>query len=137
MAGYAVVKVVGVSFPNEDGSSRREILEALYDDFWTEGREGEIEVSLRREPDNPHDPNAVAVHAKAPGVSGQVGYVPRQGAEEIGALLQDEALVVSARVESMGVARNGLVGISVEVQANEVPVPEVVTDEDGNEYEFD
>jgi HIRAN domain len=37
-------------------------------------------LELRRDPDNPHDPNAIAVHA--PG-GPQVGWVPRELAEEL------------------------------------------------------
>jgi hypothetical protein len=37
-------------------------------------------LELRRDPDNPHDPNAIAVHA--PG-GPQVGWVPRKLAEEL------------------------------------------------------
>ena len=36
-------------------------------------------LELRRDPDNPHDPNAIAVHAGG----AQVGWVPRAVAEEI------------------------------------------------------
>jgi hypothetical protein len=39
------------------------------------------ELELRRDPDNPHDPNAIAVHG--PGGGEQVGWVPRELAEEI------------------------------------------------------
>jgi hypothetical protein len=37
-------------------------------------------LELRRDPDNPHDPNAIAVHA--PG-GPQVGWVPRELAEQL------------------------------------------------------
>jgi HIRAN domain len=38
-------------------------------------------LELRRDPGNEHDPNAIAV--RAPGDGGQVGWVPRELAEEI------------------------------------------------------
>jgi HIRAN domain len=38
-------------------------------------------LELRRDPGNKHDPNAIAVHV--PGAGGQVGWVPRELAEEI------------------------------------------------------
>ncbi len=38
-------------------------------------------LELRRDPGNEHDPNAIAVHV--PGGGGQVGWVPRELAEEI------------------------------------------------------
>jgi HIRAN domain len=39
------------------------------------------QLELRRDPENPHDPNAIAVHG--PGGGEQVGWVPRELAEEI------------------------------------------------------
>jgi hypothetical protein len=41
-------------------------------------------LELRRDPDNPHDPNAIAVHA---GDGEQVGWVPREIAAELAAEL--------------------------------------------------
>jgi HIRAN domain-containing protein len=38
-------------------------------------------LELRRDPDNPHDPNAIAVHPKDGGE--QVGWVPREIAAEL------------------------------------------------------
>jgi hypothetical protein len=37
-------------------------------------------LRLRRDPDNPHDPNAIAVHAQG---GGQLGWVPRAIAEDL------------------------------------------------------
>jgi hypothetical protein len=37
-------------------------------------------LQLRRDPDNPHDPNAIAVHATS---GGQLGWVPRELAAEL------------------------------------------------------
>jgi hypothetical protein len=59
------VRLVGVGHPNETGASRAELL--------GRARCGDV-VELRREPDNPHDPLAIAVHA---GCGGKLGYVPR------------------------------------------------------------
>jgi HIRAN domain len=39
------------------------------------------QLELRRDPENPHDPNAIAVHG--PGGGEQVGWVPRELAEEV------------------------------------------------------
>jgi len=38
-------------------------------------------LELRRDPENPHDPNAIAVHA--PGGGGQLGWVPRELAADL------------------------------------------------------
>jgi HIRAN domain len=39
------------------------------------------QLELRRDPENPHDPDAIAVHG--PGGGEQVGWVPRELAEEV------------------------------------------------------
>jgi len=102
-----VCKVVGTTFKNQDGTSRQEPLCRIYDDFWTEDREDEIEVELRREPDNPHDQNAVAVWIKKPKqAKGQVGFVPAVRAEYVSELIRSRRLV-SARIEDMGCTSGG------------------------------
>jgi hypothetical protein len=68
------VKVVGVSFHDD----YPENLHRLRETAVMGG--GEVEGSLIREPDNPHDPNAVAVL-----IAGQiVGHVPAFLAEKLG-----------------------------------------------------
>jgi|GEM_PF-3143833 len=57
------IKIAGVTHNNPDGVSRQEILARMV--RW------EV-VVLVREPNNPHDPNAVAIV----GGMGQIGYVP-------------------------------------------------------------
>lgn len=87
------VRISGVSFKNSRKVSRQDLLGTLYDDFWTEGLEDEIEVELRPEPDNPHDPDAVAVWVTAPEeAAGQVGYVPADQAAFVGEVLEDGRL---------------------------------------------
>jgi hypothetical protein len=57
------LKVVGVTFTNEDGTSRQSIIrEIIADDT----------ITLRREPTNKFDTNAVAVFVDG---EGQVGYI--------------------------------------------------------------
>ena len=50
-----------------------------------------MDVRLRREPDNPHDPNAVSVWVEVPGFFGskqkQIGYLKRNHAERIANVL--------------------------------------------------
>ena len=63
---------------------------------------------LRRDPDNPHDPNAIAVHAGGE----QVGWVPRAIAEEIAPALDAgepfSALVLREQRASPRDPRTGL-----------------------------
>lgn len=66
------LNIVGESFRNPDGSSRQAELKRC--------KPGE-RIELRREPDNPHDADAVAVYS-ARGV--QVGYIASAHAEWIG-----------------------------------------------------
>jgi len=52
-----------------------------------------MNVQLRREPNNPHDPNAVSVWIKVSGFFGsrqkQIGYLKRSHAERIAKVLDD------------------------------------------------
>jgi HIRAN domain-containing protein len=83
MSGSFVVRVHGVSFENEDGSSRQELV--------AQCRSGDP-LTLRAEPDNPHDRHAVAVlNAKGE----QLGYLPSD-ARDASAILRGEP--IAARV---------------------------------------
>ena len=66
-------------------------------------------LELRRDPDNPHDPNAIAVHA--PG-GGQAGWVPRELAAELAPRLDAgepwSAVVLRERRASPRDPRTGL-----------------------------
>jgi hypothetical protein len=109
----AVVKLVGVTFSNEDGTSRQKILERIYDDLWTEGREDEIVLELRAEVGNPHDENAVAVHVVAPaGFEGQIGYVPKDDAPLVRRAL-GRGIVGRVRFREMMTGRGGRVAASL------------------------
>lgn len=55
-------KVVGVTYRNDDGSYRQQLVRLC--------KPGE-KLQPRREPDNPHDPHAIAVHSG----KGQLGYL--------------------------------------------------------------
>lgn len=65
-------KVSGVTFGN-----RQDVMRKLY-------KEGPIhKAALVREPNNPHDPNAVMVQ-----VDGKhIGYVPKEASEDIGEII--------------------------------------------------
>lgn len=63
-----VAEVAGTYYPNDDGTSRQRAIVQV--------RLGE-RLLLSPEPDNPHDPNAVAVFRQT---GKQIGYLPRNHA---------------------------------------------------------
>lgn len=73
--------VVGVDYPNADGSNRRFEIEMC--------RPGDA-IELRHEPTNEHDPRAVAVWRAG---GGQMGYLTAERAGWIGRRLQEEEAV--------------------------------------------
>lgn len=75
MPSQITLPIVGVQFPNMKGASRRFAVDLQ--------RPGDP-VELRREPKNPADPNAIAVHT-IEGV--QMGYVPAERAPYIGMMM--------------------------------------------------
>lgn len=75
MPSQITLPIVGVQFPNMKGASRRFAVDLQ--------RPGDP-VELRREPKNPADPNAIAVHT-VEGV--QMGYVPAERAPYIGMMM--------------------------------------------------
>ena len=87
------VAVVGVQFPNRDGSNRQSAV------AWCD--RGEV-VELRPEPRNPHDPRAIAVFARGQ----QLGYLPAERAPQIFKLLAEgtEVKAVFQEVTAYGAA---------------------------------
>jgi len=97
-------RVAGVSFKNPDGVSRQDILRRL--------RPGHMAVLLRQ-PDNPKDPDAVAVIDPH---YGQFGFIPADIAARLASQL-DQGMAGFARVtEIMGGTRDKpSLGCAVEV----------------------
>lgn len=83
-------KVVGVTRHNHDGSDRQEIARHCY---------GGERLTLRREPDNPQDANAVAVVREN---GDQVGYLSAGVAEQVAPLLDTGAPVTAVVAEVTG-----------------------------------
>ena len=98
--------VVGVA-----GAGRHHA-EAIASDAVAPGRP----LALRRDPENPHDPNAIAVHTAgsdpSAGDGDQVGWVPRELAAELAPLLDAgepwSALVLREQRRSPRDPRHGL-----------------------------
>ena len=129
-----VFKVVGVSFKNDDGSSRQDVLKGIYDDLWTEGRESEIKFRLSREPDNKYDSNAVAVLYKTESRYVRVGYIPKDVNEQLGVMLAAGSAKPDVSVDSMGLARNGNVSLSISVMTFDRS--EIVVDDRGRTFYY-
>lgn len=85
-------KVVGVSFTNEDGVERQDILANV--------RTGDV-VMLQREPHNLYDKNAVAVMS----LYGQVGYVSKDYAKILAPMI-DQGKKFKAEVIECDIYKN-------------------------------
>lgn len=145
MAFTTHIRVVGVTFSNEDGKRRQDLLGHIYDEYWTEGREDEIKIELRHEPDNAYDSNAVGVYCIEPEQSkGRLGFVPADQAEFVKEALADK------RVHKLGIDQMGCAGrgakiylkLSLRVLAGQdSPEEEVdeycIEDNEGRVYDFE
>lgn len=72
-------RVAGVTYQNEDGTSRKDIIAGL--------SSGD-KLRLEREPDNKYDPNAVKVCALCGDTWKQIGYLPKDVAGEVSTALE-------------------------------------------------
>lgn len=90
------LKVVGVTFTNEDGRKRADIIRELIGK-----NQNDIKIQLVREPDNRFDMNAVKVIAD----NEQIGYIGKEYAQII-APLMDEYEEFDAVVKGVGEYKN-------------------------------
>lgn len=79
--------------------------------FWSQLREGDA-LTLIREPDNPHDANAVRIEWRGR----QLGYLPRAENRAVAAAM-DAGEPIDARIARLRVARNPWQRILVNVYA--------------------
>lgn len=100
-----ICAVVGESHRNKDGKSRQTIIKKMVN--------AGDHVSLRREPDNPHDPNAVAVFVHGE----QIGYLKREVAERLSALIDIPGYAAEAVVDGVygGTPSKPSLGITLEM----------------------
>lgn len=82
------LKVVGVTFVNEDGTSRQDIIKEL---------KSNDSIILRREPTNRYDTNAVAIFTKY----GQVGYIGKDYSSIL-APMMDAGTQLEAKIGETG-----------------------------------
>ena len=86
------LKVVGVTFTNEDGVSRQQIISEL-----TQGEQ----VIIRREPTNKFDTNAIMILSN----NGQIGYIGKDYATIL-APMMDAGTQFDAKVADVGEYKN-------------------------------
>lgn len=100
-------RVAGAQFPNDEPgmSSRQSIIYGL--------KVGDV-LEVRREPDNPFDPNAVAFHAanEAPAPSGRIGFMPATMAAQLAADI-DNGWFVAAQVTKLSKTQSEVTQVSV------------------------
>ena len=75
-------KIVGVTFSNENGDLRQDIIESLEAEF---GSEKAFPLRFQHQPDHPEDENAIAIFGPH---SRQIGFIRRKLAAEIAPMLQ-------------------------------------------------
>lgn len=90
------LKVVGVTFTNEDGLSRQGIIATLNNDD---------KIILRREPTNRYDTNAVAVFAEHGYDIYQVGYIGKDYSSIL-APMMDAGTQLEAKIGEIGFYKN-------------------------------
>lgn len=90
------LKVVGVTFKNDDGSSRADkIIEmSQYKD--------KAVIQLEREPQNKYDPNAIKVLADGK----QIGYIGKDYSGILAPMMDNEFRRFSARLKDCGEYKN-------------------------------
>lgn len=86
------LKVVGVTFKNDDGSSRADKIVEMSQN------KDKVVIQLEREPQNPHDPNAIKVLADGK----QIGYVGKDYSGILASMMDNEFRRFSARVKDCG-----------------------------------
>ena len=100
--------VAGTGYKNTDGSSRHNIIRRYV-------REN-MRVTLRREPHNTHDINAVAVYVSAPRLFGLLGTTLKQ----IGYLKASAAISIANKMDA-GESLSGRVGSCYVPPGNDHP----------------
>lgn len=102
-------KIVGVSHPNPDGTSRQDLIEELED---LVAQQGSVTLTLMREALNPHDTHAVAVLDPK---GRQLGYLAAKVAEGVAPLMDSHVQLRScvASITGGGLTMNYGVNIRI------------------------
>lgn len=92
-------RVAGVTFDNRDGTPRQPFIRKVKKDD---------RLTLKREPENPFDPNAIAVSWEdTAGDQHQLGYVPRALAGVLAPLVDEGAVITALAIRALKVPRAG------------------------------
>jgi hypothetical protein len=97
-----ICAVVGESFPNDDGSSRQEIIQRCLEGEW---------LLLVPEPNNPFDPNAIAVRRASN--REQIGYLKRDVAASLTEDLENQFAATAIIHAIRGGGPGMLLGVSI------------------------
>jgi HIRAN domain len=109
-------KLRGVSRSNDDGTDRQAIIRKSC-------RAGD-ELRVYREPDNPVDPNAIAIFAYYKGVERQLGYLPSELAAELAPKLRRGKSLRVVVSEVTGGQPGYFFGVNVTVEVAESNRPD-------------
>jgi HIRAN domain-containing protein len=96
-------KVVGVTKKNSDGQDRQDIVAGLDEGDW---------LSLVREPENPRDPNAIAVRTTN---GDQVGYLSRDKAKELAKLADKNGDLKAVILDITGGGKGQSLGVNIAI----------------------
>lgn len=102
-------KIVGVTFANQDGSARQEIIEDL-DDLL--GQTAHVSLILVREPQNPYDHNAIQVHD---GQGRQIGFLSRSISETLAPMMDNGIEVQCTLSQITGHSLDQNFGINIQI----------------------
>jgi hypothetical protein len=102
-------KLVGVTFANQDGSDRQDIIEELDDLLLTHPS---VKLILNRAPNNPYDHNAIEVHDQK---NRQLGFLSRSVSETLAPLI-DNGIEVGCILEQItGHSLDQNFGINIQI----------------------
>ena len=102
-------KIVGVTFANQDGSDRQEIIEYL-DDLLQQT--SNVSLQLVREPQNSYDHNAIQVHDSQ---GRQIGYLSRSVSETLAPMMDNGIEVQCTLSQITGHSLDQNFGINIQI----------------------
>lgn len=102
-------KIVGVTFANQNGAHRQEIIEEL-DDLLQQI--STVPLTLVRAPDNPYDHNAIEVHDQQ---HRQIGFLSRSVSETLAPMIDNGIVVECLLSQITGHSLDQNFGINIQI----------------------